>query len=110
MQNGWVARPATQLVMGIALTIPISEGFTRGARAAFYRAEISRSETLKEREKTELDIESAFEKSSLNEIKNSIDGLNQSLKLLSQARSILVKKFSLNKIGYFELSGLEDRI
>ena len=109
-QNSAVGLPVNQLIGGISLSVPLSESFTRKARQGFYRAEISRYEALRDREKYALDNEALFEKNILGEIKNSVNDLSESLNLLLQSREIQIKKFSLNKLSYFELSSLDDRI
>lgn len=100
----------SQLLTGLTLSFPISESYSRTARSSFFRAELSRNEILRERERSNIENESTFEKDSLVDLRRSIDDLSKSLSLLSQARSILVKKFSLNKTSYFELSSLDDRM
>ena len=99
-----------QMIGGVTLTFPISDGFNHSNRASLYKSEISRIEVLSDRTKSNLKVTVENQKKIFTAAKDQLNILSEAISSLKRVKEILQKKLQLNKASYIEFSGVEDRI
>ncbi len=99
-----------EALVGLTLTFPIDEFFKTAVSESYERAEMNRVLISKERLRNVLVQENSSDEALLRTTNQSMQLLQESKKNLSMARQVLMKKFELNRISYFEISSLDEKI